>query len=380
MPPVAAEARASRRRVVQTQANVMELQLPSIRRRQCAAMRLSAPAWGLLAAAWLAAGSGAAAPPDAPPVIVRLRAEAEPTGATIRLGDVADVSAGTRGLEQRLREVDLVNVEDPAGVERLGKRFIDLRLQLAGFSAGEYELVGPPEVLLKAPAPPLLTSVPRPTDAALEEIARSVLSRLLNVQESELRVALSAPVMDALIGSSPPADDLRIDLVPRGQPGLGQQVALVRLFSQERLLASRTAQFDVAQRIPVLVTTATLPRGEVLTADMVREERRFLSQPTDSLLPEHVVGQRLAVTLPAGEVVQSRHLTRNQLATDPPVIQPRDAVRVTARKSGLLVVLRNAEALQAGRPGQLIRVRNPETNQVVIGRVIAAGEVEVSFE
>lgn len=343
---------------------------------------------GVLAAALLCGALGPASRADAdsagptgPHVVVRLRPEAQSRSATIRLGDVADVSAADPALQRQLREVDLIDVTAPEGVQRLGRRFIDLRLQLAGFSAEDYELTGPAEVVLtlgaEAAAP---SQLPRPTDASLEELARAEFSRTLHVPESDLRVTLSAPVMESLLGGVPPTADLRVDVAPRGQPGLGQSAMLVRVFAGERLLASRTAQFDVARQTPVLVAAVTLARGEVLTPEKLREERRFLLHPADSLTIEQVVGQQLTAGLAAGEIVQTRHVMRPVAGTDPPVIQARDPVRVTARRAGLIVVLRNAEALQSGRPGQLIRVRNPDTNQVIVGRVVAAGEVEVSFD
>lgn len=329
----------------------------------------------------LCPAAGLFASPPGANAVVRLRPEVQTQGPTIRLGDVAEVSAEDAALLRQLQAVDLIDVHRAEGVQRLGRRFIDLRLQLAGYSTDEYELTGPAEVVLtvgeRAAVP---SQLPRPTDASLEELARAEFSRTLHVPESDLRVTLSAPVMEALLGGLPPTEELRVDVVPRGMPSLGQSAMLVRVFSGERLLASRVAQFDVARQTPVLVAAVTLARGEVLTAEKLREERRFLTQPVDSLTIEQVVGQQLAAGLAAGEIVQTRHVTRPVAAMEPAVIQARDPVRVTARRAGLVVVLRNAEALQSGRPGQLIRVRNPDTNQVIVGRVVAAGEVEVSFD
>lgn len=322
------------------------------------------------------------APPAAPTgAVVRLKPQVETQNSTVRLGDVADVTAGDAAVERQLRNVDLLDLEEPSGVQRLGRRFIDLRLQLAGFDSAEYELIGPADVLLSRNTGAVTTTTTvRPTDTALEEAARSELSRVLHVPESELRVTLSTPVMESLLGGVAATEDVRIDVVPRGQPGLGQVALVVRVFSGERLTASRVVQFDVARQTPVLVAAVTLARGDVLTAAALREERRFLVQQTDSLTIDQAVGQKIVSALAAGEILQSRHLTRPAGTTEPNLIQARDPVRVTARKQGLVVVLRNAEAIQAGRAGQLIRVRNTDTNQVIVGRVVAAGEVEVSFD
>ena len=322
-----------------------------------------------------------AAPPPLTGAVVRLKPQVETLNSTVRLGDVAEVSAADATVERQLRNVDLLDLTEPSGVQRVGRRFIDLRLQLAGFDSAEYELVGPVDILLcRSTGAVTTTTTVRPTDTALEEAARSELSRVLHVPEAELRVTLSTPVMESLLSGVAATDDVRIDVVPRGQPGLGQVALVVRVFTGEKLTASRVVQFDVARQTPVLVAAVTLARGEMLTAAALREERRFLVQATESLSIDQAVGQKIVCALAAGEILQSRHLMRPVGTSEPTLIQARDPVRVTARKQGLVVVLRNAEAIQAGRAGQLIRVRNTDTNQVIVGRVVAAGEVEVSFD
>ena len=87
----------------------------------------------------------------------------------------------------------------------------------------------------------------------------------------------------------------------------------------------------------------------------------------------------------AGEIVTRQHLAAQVAvpatarSASQPLVKPRDVVRVTARKGSLTVTLHQAEALQSGEAGQLVRVRNLASNRVVVGKVVAAGEVEVAL-
>ena len=61
-----------------------------------------------------------------------------------------------------------------------------------------------------------------------------------------------------------------------------------------------------------------------------------------------------------------------------PLVKRRDVVRIVAR-SRFLRVSATGEALQDGRRGQFIRVRNLRSGRVIVARVVDAGMVEVLF-
>jgi hypothetical protein len=62
----------------------------------------------------------------------------------------------------------------------------------------------------------------------------------------------------------------------------------------------------------------------------------------------------------------------------PPVVKTRDRVRLLAHVGPVNVVVAG-EALQDGRMGQSIRVRNIDSNKIILGRVTGPGLVEVEY-
>lgn len=311
---------------------------------------------------------------DGGPLQVVLAPSYAMTTGDIRLADVADIQGADLQQVQRLRQVDLLSAAETPHVSCLSRRYIALRLQLAGYSSGDYVLSGAEQVRLE-PRQPLLW-----TDAEIERLARQELARQLGIPAEELRVTLNAPLMEHLSGIASWPPDALVDVVIRGQPTLGQTTLLVRVLVNDRIAAVRTAHCDVAREALVLVACEPLPRGRVLTADLCRQERRTVHQSVETLSLEAVVGRTLAAPVSGGGLIEARHLQPPAEPSEQQAVRARDAVRVTARGRGLVVTLRHAEALQSGRIGQMIRVRNLETNHVLVARVVSPGEVEVSCE
>jgi len=69
---------------------------------------------------------------------------------------------------------------------------------------------------------------------------------------------------------------------------------------------------------------------------------------------------------------------RNSDDEKPIVIKPRDRVMIVARSNSLNVSL-VGEALDSGRVGQMIRVRNPISQKILVGKIVREGLVEVLF-
>jgi flagella basal body P-ring formation protein FlgA len=61
------------------------------------------------------------------------------------------------------------------------------------------------------------------------------------------------------------------------------------------------------------------------------------------------------------------------------VVRQRDAIRLIARQGQLEFVVPRAEAMQNGRVGQVIRVKNLQSNRIVNARLVSAEEAVVDL-
>src|SRR5690606_2905259 len=103
-----------------------------------------------------------------------------------------------------------------------------------------------------------------------------------------------------------------------------------------------------------------------------------LTGPQTPLTLRDVVGRQAQRALGSGETLQIHDVATVRRETSL-LVRPRDIVRVTARKGTLKIALNAAEAIDGGREGDLIRVRNPTSGKIITGRVAGKNELELEL-
>lgn len=120
----------------------------------------------------------------------------------------------------------------------------------------------------------------------------------------------------------------------------------------------------------VVVATAGVRAGEPLAEEQLALERRDVSGVPGALSDiDRVVGMASRRALRAGQVVSERWLIQ------PVLVERGDSVTIVARNAGIEVRV-PGEALESGRRGEIVRVRNTATGQVIRARVVEKGTVE----
>ncbi|MBK1616480.1 flagella basal body P-ring formation protein FlgA [Rubrivivax gelatinosus] len=120
----------------------------------------------------------------------------------------------------------------------------------------------------------------------------------------------------------------------------------------------------------VLVAALALPAGRALAAGDVQAQRREITPGSEPLSDaEAVLGLVAQRSIAAGQVLSAR------LLAEPLLVRRGEAVEIHARREAVEVVV-PGQALDAGRRGETIRVRNTATGKVIQARVAAAGRVE----
>jgi flagella basal body P-ring formation protein FlgA len=134
--------------------------------------------------------------------------------------------------------------------------------------------------------------------------------------------------------------------------------------------AVRTVRFRLAWPRKQAVAAKDIAAGALLGPDNVRIETVQADSPS-SAEPPPVVGMAAAAAIPAGTVIQ------------PSLVKAAPVVRVVRRNQTVVMRIRGegfaitavGQALQDGRPGDLIRVQNVDSKRVVTARVQEDGSV-----
>lgn len=120
----------------------------------------------------------------------------------------------------------------------------------------------------------------------------------------------------------------------------------------------------------VVVASQNIRAGEPIDAASLELARRDVTSTPGALTNiEEVAGKTSRRTLRAGQLVDRRWLNESVL------VKRNSPVTIVARDAGVEVHVA-AEALQSGRRGEVISVKNSRNGTVIRARVIAQGTVE----
>jgi len=126
------------------------------------------------------------------------------------------------------------------------------------------------------------------------------------------------------------------------------------------------------------VARRRIDNQEALNADNVSFDRRPVDDPGRYLTAvDGLPGKRAKHVIAAGQVIAQDDVDRFVVEI-PPLVKGGELVRLVAHV-GPLEVKTKGEALQDGRAGQSIRVRNIESGTIVLGRVVEHSVVEVDY-
>lgn len=159
-------------------------------------------------------------------------------------------------------------------------------------------------------------------------------------------------------GRPTPLDRLRLELRCPDQPGWTQTVS------------TRQDLF-----LPVLTTATSVDRGQAIEPGQLKSERINISRAQRGFMvdPEEVVGLSARRRLRAGQVLNP------SLLSEAATVRKGQPVRILARQQGIEASTQG-EALADGMPGDIIRVRNTTSNNVIKAQVLGPGEVTSTWE
>ena len=335
-------------------------------------------AWGVLGA--LLGGAPQCRAADGPLLKITLRDHVRTTDGVLQIKHVAQLEGPPKSTLKRWGELDLLDGTEKSPDEtRITRSLITARLLLAGCQADMITFTGATvaEVERIESFDPLDQN-----DTEVERLAQHEVARQLGLDPELVEVRLLGPCVERLRPSG--KDSLRggLDVIPP-LPRTNDPRITVRWIEGGVVKSTLTCSVRIRVSRDWPTTARDCPVGQVLTAADVVTQPVWCPWTEVAPQAEQCVGKRLKRPLVAQARFTLADLTIPGAASaqpaSAPVIKPRDLIRVTVVRGNLKVVLPSAEALQAGRPGERIRLRNLESQRVIIGTVVAAGEVEIQL-
>ncbi|MBI4024656.1 MAG: flagellar basal body P-ring formation protein FlgA [Verrucomicrobia bacterium] len=295
--------------------------------------------------------SNAAAP--IPPVILHLRESVEALSDTLQLRDLLAATS-----DQLSPAMDASVGNTPLGLApALGKTSVIRRADLEAYvqrmhPKGAFTWMGAPQC-----------AVSRPGIEVAEPEVRRLLEDALRVfaeNQGEIRVLALAnysPLMVPKLGAV-----TEVELVaPNANTRFGS--AMVNVQYQDRSFLRRSLRFEWEWKRPVWICTQSRPAGVIQRDSFTRDVRNILGIPSEPFfndpLPEDLILAR--------PISKNDLLLRANIKT--PIAVERGSIVSARVLSGALLVSVQALALENGSIGQTIRVQNPNSKKLMLGKV-----------
>lgn len=328
---------------------------------QCG-LRILSMAVGLVLAAYLTAADSAI-------VVVTVRPRVEVPGLNVTVGDAAAVEGGPAALRQQIARLDLADLSPDRPSATVSREQVAYRIRLAGIDPALFRVEGATQAQLTLERCQVTTE-------EMETAVRQAVLRRLPWKPDDVDIVFVKPVPKSLTLPGTRAEvrleaELRAGPLPLGRVNLDLAV-YVRGERRQAVPVS----LDVKAYQKVAVCKRRVERGEPLSDDNVLFDRRVVQGLNSYVTPgDSLLGKRAKHALQPGQVL-SAHDVESGAPLGPVLVKQRELVKAVARL-GPLQVTTVAEALQEGRDGQWIRVRNVDSKKVVVGRVVAKATVEV---
>ncbi|MFP6762640.1 MAG: flagellar basal body P-ring formation chaperone FlgA [Planctomycetaceae bacterium] len=308
------------------------------------------------------------------PVTIILHDSVEAPGPVVRVGDLAELQGGSPAARRAIAGLDVVDTQSSRpGV--ISRRLVEVRLLLSDIDSSLYRLTGPKKIVLLPRGREATASI----DSMVTASIQLAYAERLSVPIDEIAVTLTQPVRD--FGNTGLDRHVLTRPFLPSRLGFGNVRLRLGVYADGKLLLSTVSVAVVVHRLrPVAVALQDISPGEILQASHIEVSRQPVSSAVPAVSLDQLIGRTARRSIGIGQHVGVRDVsTALPRKNEPYLIKARDRVRIVARKGTLTVVANAGEAMQNGRRGDTVRVRNSTSRRVISAKVISSTEVQVSF-
>jgi len=330
-------------------------------------MRIAIASFFLILAVSLGAAGLASSPVRAEDIPLRIHIAEEATvhGETVNLGHIASFQPAGDPRVATLEALQVASAPAPGNTLRFNRQFLDYKVASAVADHGEDITLDTPDGILVRRTAQMITR------SRMEEIFRDHILKNAPWPEDEIILeSIRVPEDVAL-----PEGALQWDLRENGNTDyLGNVSATLTFAVDGRQVRRVPLSCRVSITRDVLQAARRIGRGDLIrNEDVVQVRETTMRRHGDALTaPKEAVGKRAARSIQQGRTLSAA------MVEDPPVVEKGTLVTIVAENAILRITARG-EALEDGRRGERIRVRNLGSGKEFYTTVHAPGWVDLVF-
>jgi len=296
---------------------------------------------------------------DSPPLTVHLPRTVTLKSGTVTLGHVSVVH-GEDATATSARTLLLGHLYSPDQHLTLTRQQVLSRLVCSGIDASSVRITGAEKVMIHRSA----TTI---TSDDIIVLAKRYIEKRLGAQHQAVITPLRKP-KDLRLGDGQQRVQLVPRLVGRGTPSQVRVKVAALIDGTEQ--ASRDVLFRIQYPHRVAVTTEDLPADVTLTPAHFKIETELKGAPEPASW-KPPVGLITTRALPAGSQLTNRSISRPVV---PVAIKRNEIVVIRIQHPGLTITTMG-RALSDAQTGEVIKVKNADSNRIIVCRVQGDGTV-----
>ncbi|MCX7970336.1 MAG: flagellar basal body P-ring formation chaperone FlgA [Negativicutes bacterium] len=292
-------------------------------------------------------------------VVVEVPATVEVQVRQVCLADIAVVKPADSATVAALKEVFLMAAPPPGGSRQISGEEVKLLAARCGFNVDGVEWLLPDEVEIRSAGQAIGRD-------RLQEACRQAVAAVMPA-DAEWQVEIG-PLGEQYV--PPGRVEVRAGL-PRAVNYRGPTPVELTVSVNGQPVTTVKTTVKISGRRPAVVATVPIAANQPIGREMVAVRPVDLARLAGGFYtdPGAVVGKAVNRGVPADTVIS------DSLLVMPVVIKRGQVVMLNVHSGGVDISL-PAEALQDGRTGQMIKVKNLTNNATVAARVIDANNVE----
>ncbi len=295
---------------------------------------------------------------------VMIAPEVRVDGTTITLGQVATINGDNEEKNQYLRQLKMGNAPIPGGSFVLTKEVIGMRLGAAGNDLSGVTWLIPDTVTVIGNSQNI--SAQTLIDKGIHTIRTQVGP---NGKQDDLQISLVSRGQDVIV----PVGNVTLSTsLPYGIRYNTPVTVMVSVNVNDQSVTKVGLKFNVKLYRQVAVATRQINAREIFTEDSLRYERMDTGQIAAGFFTDKskILGLMSRRPVTPGMVITDSMVNK-------PVLIKRGSMVILIALVGSMEVTASGQAMQDGYEGQLIRVKNVNSNKIVLGKVIEENKVQV---